>query len=409
PATGEPFGADAEAILATFLARNLPNDGEVFMVLVPDQVPRTTPTPVRLIDDEALVQRWRTLTESESGSLETLAGAVRYLAVPLLTDGQTRGTFVIAFFSAPSQDDIDGAVVLTAVVLLLSLVLATAAAWFVAGRILRPIQEVTDKAHTITEGAFGERIPVRGNDEIAELARSFNGMVDRLQLASETQRTFISDAGHELRTPITIISGHLEVIGEDPQERATSMAIVEDELRRMTRMVDDLLLLARSEVVDFLHRDPVEVQPYVSDLFSKVMALGERDWRCDCQAVGVVYADSQRLTQAVLNLARNAVQHTEKHGAITLGSVDAGNTVRIWVQDDGAGIHPADHDRVFERFARGSDRRRSPDGAGLGLAIVQAVALAHGGRVELDSQLGHGARFTLVLPAETPGAPWPPS
>ena len=398
PDTGQPFGNDVEAILDTFLSRNLPNEAEVFIALVEGEPPRSTLSPEPLAEDRELVERWTQLTMSEAGELSTPSGPVRYLAVPLATDGVTTATFVVANFIGGRQANLESAVAITAAVLFVSLLLATAAAWLVAGRILRPIQEVTDTARTITEGAFGERIPIRGTDEIAGLALSFNAMVDRLELAFDTQRTFISDAGHELRTPITIIGGHLEMLGDDPDERAETMAIVTDELDRMTRMVDDLLLLARSETPDFLRPEPLDLQSFIADVFTKASALGDRDWVLHAEATAVIRADGQRLTQAVLNLTRNAVGHTEPGGVITMGSEDMGDNVRIWVQDDGTGISPNDHERIFERFARGSDRRRSPDGAGLGLTIVLAIIDAHGGEIELSSALGVGSRFTLVLP-----------
>lgn len=398
PSTGEPFGEDAAAILDTFFSRNLPNEDEVFLALVRGREPHSTRMPEPLFEDEALIARWSALTQSESGELPTPSGPVRYLAVPLGADGQTAATFVILDFVANSQDRIDSAVILTALVLLVSLLLATGAAWFVAGRILRPVHEVTRTARTITEGAFGSRIPVHGDDEIAELARSFNAMVDRLELAFDTQRTFISDAGHELRTPITIISGHLEMLGDDPEERADTMAIVNDELHRMARMVDDLLLLARSEIPDFLQLEPLDLPTLVSDVFAKCTALGDRDWTLDSTGQGTIVADRQRLTQALLNLARNAVGHTEPGQRITVGSARDSAGVRVWVRDEGSGVAPVDRDRIFERFARGSDRRRSADGAGLGLAIASAIVAAHGGRIELISELGVGSQFSLVLP-----------
>lgn len=398
PATSEPFGDNVEAILETFLSRNLPNEGEAFIALTEGQAPRTTLSAEPLVDDDELMDRWSGLTTTEAGELATPSGRVRYLAVPLTADGATTATFVVANFVRGEQEEIESAVTVTLIVLVVSLLLATAVAWLVAGRILRPVHELTDTARAITEGAFGKRIPVQGNDEIAELARSFNAMVDRLELAFDTQRTFISDAGHELRTPITIIGGHLEMLGEDPEERAETMGIVTDELDRMTRMVDDLLLLARSETPDFLRRAPVDLPSFVGDLFIKASALGDRKWVLQAEASGVIFADGQRLTQAVLNLLRNAVGHTEEGDLITLGSERVDGKVRMWVQDEGTGITDDDQERIFERFARGRDRRRSPDGAGLGLAIVLAITDAHGGDIELFSALGVGSRFTLVLP-----------
>jgi signal transduction histidine kinase len=264
---------------------------------------------------------------------------------------------------------------------------------------LRPVRELTDSARSITETDLSRRIPVEGDDEIAVLARTFNDMLDRLEGAFTAQRRFIDDAGHELRTPITIVRGHLELIGDDPEDRAQTLALVTAELDRMGRIVDELLLLARAEQPDFVQLDEVELSDLTTELLVKATALGERDWRLDACTSGRVWADPQRLTQAVLNLARNAVEHTTPSAEIGLGSIRRAGEVRLWVRDTGPGIEPDERERIFERFTRGRrGRTRRSDGAGLGLAIVRAVALAHRGRVELDSRPGAGATFTLVFP-----------
>jgi signal transduction histidine kinase len=244
-------------------------------------------------------------------------------------------------------------------------------------------------------------MPVRGRDELAELTATLNGMFERLERAFATQRRFIDDAGHELKTPITIVRGHLELLEEDPAERRQSMTLVMDELDRMGRMVDDLLLLARRQQPDFLDLEWVDVEVLTRALRAKASTLGPRDWSVGRTGRGVIAADRQRLTQAVIQLAHNAAAHTEDGDTITLGSAIQGGEARFSVSDPGSGIPAAERERIFDRFARGRNGRRG-GGAGLGLAIVKAIAEAHGGRVEVESRVGFGSTFTIVIPVERP-------
>jgi two-component system, OmpR family, sensor kinase len=406
PLTGQPFGGDVAAIFDTFLRRNVPEEGEVYIALVDGAAYRTTPgAPLRLDAIPELVTRWGHLTEGDRGEISTSAGPVQYLAVPLVFEGTTRGVFVIANFIQGERDEIESAIRVEAVVSALVLSVVILIAWFVAGRLLRPIQELTETAETINDSDLTRRIPVEGDDEISRLARTFNEMLDRLEESFTAQRRFIDDAGHELRTPITIVRGHLDLLGEDPEERRETLALVTDELSRMARIVDDLLLLAKSQQPDFIRIQPVELADLTTELLVKGRALGTRSWKLDACAEGTIQADPQRVTQAMLNLARNAVEHTLPGAEIGLGSAWADGGARLWVRDIGAGIDPAEQERIFDRFARGRSGRRS-DGAGLGLAIVRTIATAHGGRVELDSTPGKGATFTIVLPGPPPSE-WP--
>jgi signal transduction histidine kinase len=169
----------------------------------------------------------------------------------------------------------------------------------------------------------------------------------------------------------------------------------------MSRYVDDLLLLTKAPRPDFLRLGPLDIDLFTHDLFAKARSLGDRDWRLDGTGVGILLGDQHRLTQAVMNLADNAVRHTKEGDAIWLGSSLVGEEARFWVRDEGPGVDPADRERIFARYARsGPPDARQADGAGLGLSIVRAIAEAHGGRVELDSQPGMGATFTIVLPVE---------
>jgi two-component system, OmpR family, sensor kinase len=402
PATGRPFGGDVEAIFGTFLERNVASasEGEAFYTYVDGEFYRATQAPARLYDTAVAGDRWAQLTEPQRGELSTPAGRVRWLALPVNDrDGETLGVFVVANFLEGEREEIASVITTGMAVAGVILVLAAVVGWVVAGRILQPIRAVTDTARAIGETDLARRIEVEGDDEIAELASTFNAMLDRLQTAFAAQQAFVGDAGHELRTPITVVRGHLELLGDDPAERRETIALVTDELDRMSRIVDDLLLLAKAEQPHFLHLEPVEVEPFTVELFAKVRSVGDRRWELASVAETTVVADPQRLTQALMNLAVNAVQHTGPGDAVTIGSAVAAGEVRLWVADTGPGIAPGEQDAIFERFARGGDRRRRSEGAGLGLSIVRAVAEAHGGRVELDSRLGAGARFTVCIPA----------
>jgi two-component system, OmpR family, sensor kinase len=405
PATGEPFGADVTAIFDTFQERNVPGEGEAMYAFVGGEFHWATPAPVALGQDPGAGDRWADLTRPDHGELSTDRGPVRWLAMPLQdAQGETLGVFVVANFLRGERDEIADVINTGFAVAGAFLVLAALVGWVVAGRILRPIRHLTDTARAISESDLSGRIAVQGDDEIAELARTFNAMVDRLAHAFATQRAFVDDAGHELRTPITIVRGHLELLGDDPDERREAVALVTDELDRMSRIVDDLLLLAKLEHPEYLRTEPVDVEPFTTELFAKAQALEDRDWRLAHAADATVVADQQRLTQAVMNLARNAVEHTDHDARITLGSATSNGKVRFWVADSGPGIPVDEQAMIFERFARGGDGRRRSEGAGLGLAIVRAVAEAHGGQVELDSRPGAGARFTISVPARPPEA-----
>lgn len=402
PATGQPFGGDVGAVFTTFLQRNLPNDGEVFIAIVDGAPYLSTPAPVRLDEDADLVARWGALEEGEWGRTETTAGPVRYLAVPLRFEGRTVGTFVIADFVAGERGEIESIIVVEALVTLVVVLVAAALAWLIAGRLLRPVRELTEAAEGITDADLGRRIEVAGDDEIARLGRRFNDMLDRLERSFVAQRAFVDDAGHELRTPITVIKGHLDVMGDDPADQDRALVVVRGELDRMSRIVDDLLVLAKAEQPDFVRTEPVEVADLTTELAVKARALGARRWVLDDCATGVVDADEQRLAQAVLNLARNAVEHTDVDAEIGLGSRWTTEGLHLWVRDTGPGIPADEQERIFDRFARGRHDGVRSEGAGLGLAIVRSVIDAHGGRVDLDSPPGGGARFTLVLPGAAP-------
>jgi signal transduction histidine kinase len=400
PADGTPFRGRLRLIFDTFFRRNVPGGGETLIAYVDGEHYRSeSRARGGAIPGESYAPRWATLQRSERGDLETPVGTVRYLATPIEGTGVS-GVFVVAASLTSERREVEEAVRLAALVLVSVLLIASALAWVVAGRVLAPLRLLADTARSIGESDLTRRIPVSGRDEIAVLSRTFNAMLDRLEAAFAAQRRFVSDASHELRTPITIIRGHLELLGDDPDERRETIALVTDELDRMSRFVDDLLLLAKAERDDFLRLSEVELGALTDELLDKATALGDRQWQLESRGEAIVVGDRQRLTQAVMGLAQNAVQHTSAGDPIWLGSDAEHGEARLWVRDSGPGVAAEDQERIFDRFARASASRRRSEGAGLGLAIVRAIAEAHGGRVALSSRPGDGAMFTVVIPLE---------
>jgi two-component system OmpR family sensor kinase len=403
PASGRPFGPRARRIFEVYLERNVPAKNEALITFVDGRVFRRSRAvlPYRLDRDPDLVSRWAGLRRTDRGRVETPAGRVEYLAVPLHAGDRSAGVFVAAIFRDRVDDEVHDAVLAAAAVGLAVLLLGSLLAWRLADRVVKPVAELTQTARAISETDLSRRIPARGRDEVAQLASTFNEMVERLERAFASQRRFIDDAGHELRTPITIIRGHLELIEDDPAAREETLALVMDELDRMSRIVDDLLLLSKREQPDFLELATVEVGALTDELQSKVAALAPVSWELESRGRGVIVADRQRLTQAVVQLAQNAVQYGPPGEPIWLGSTVSNDEAAFWVRDAGPGIPPDVREAIFRRFRRATSGRGS-DGAGLGLAIVKAIAEAHGGRIELDSGPGSGTTFRIVVPVDQP-------
>jgi two-component system, OmpR family, sensor kinase len=233
------------------------------------------------------------------------------------------------------------------------------------------------------------------------VSRAVARLEDRLRQTLESQKEFIDDATHELLTPLTIIRGHLELGLDDPTERAGAVEVVTDEVIRMTRLVDELRVLAHTRRPDFLEAEQLDAGALVREVLGKVRGLAPRDWQLKgCDGLWLV-GDRHRLQQALINLAHNAVQYTGVEDRIVVGAGVDERGARLWVADTGPGVPEDEHARIFERFAYGAGGRRHPNSTGLGLAIVSAIARAHGGHVELDSTPGHGATFAIVIPAIT--------
>ena len=285
---------------------------------------------------------------------------------------------------------------------------AALAAWMITGRALRPVERITEQVQQINAGTLGARVPHPGTgDEIDRLAATMNAMLDRLENSDTRLRQFVSDASHELRTPVAVLHSEAEVAlqgpGDSPVADLAAGVLVEAE--RLQRIVDDLLVLARHDE----SRSPRPAEEIDLDDIVLEEAARSRAVPIDVSAVsaGRVTAAPDRADRIVAHLLDNAAHHARERAAVSLttrpaaGSASAaGREAVLSIDDDGPGIDEADRDRIFERFTRLSESRsRDTGGAGLGLAVVRALVTELGGRVTVeDSPLG-GARFTVILPA----------
>jgi two-component system OmpR family sensor kinase len=406
PETGEPF-TSPQALFDAYLARNVPGPEEALLAFVDGQFYRSALArfPLDQLPAEQLAD-WEALagpspgeSESASGRMDTELGEAHFRVRRVLLEEGT-GALVVTILPAGELNEIGKLQTYGVVTALGLLLIATAVAWFITGRVLAPVRLLTDTARSISQSELARRIEVRGTGDAAEMARSFNAMLDRLEAVFRSQREFVRDASHELRDPLTICHGHLELLGEDPEDQRRTIGLVMDELERMARIVNDLQLLAEAEQPDFLQREWMDIGLFAHELTAKASALAPRLWRLDRAAEGTVFADRQRLTEAVMNLAHNAVQHTQDDDTVSIGTSLGDDEVLIWVRDTGSGISVSDQAIIFDRFARGTGAHLRYRGGGLGLAIVKAVAETHGGRVDLFSRLGEGSTFTIVLPRQ---------
>lgn len=401
PRTARSFD-DLASLFDVYFSREVPDEGESILAFVERRLYRSeiddaAVTPDR-VDDA--VRFWLSLDERAAGERETGAGRVRYHALPLERGGQ-RGLFVVANFPAFERGEITGAVRTQAVTQAVMIVVASLIGLGLAGRVLRPLRSLADTARTISETDLTRRIPMHGRDEASRISGAFNDMLSRLEQAFVAQRTFLDEASHELRVPLTVIRGHVEILEliDDPDERGETITVIINEIERMSRIVDDLLLLARAERPGFLSLEHVDLGELTADVHRKAAVLAARDWQLESRADCTIVGDGQRLTQAMMQLAQNACQHTADGVTIRIGSRLDGDRAVLWVHDDGPGIPPADAAAIFERFVKG----RSSDGSGLGLSIVSAIAEAHGGRARVAPGVGNGARFEIRLPAPAAG------
>ncbi len=425
PATGERF-TDAHRLLTTFLRRNVPDDDEMLVAYrdgePSDRTPNRYGAPV-LEDPRYGDAVAGLLGQGGTARIDIERyGEVWVTAVPVRARG-SQGSLVIISFLDDEHAELERTLRTYAIVALLSLGIITGLGAAQSGRLLAPLRTLREAASDISTTDLSRRIPEQGNDDITALTATFNGMLDRLESGVRAQRQFLDDAGHELKTPLTVLRGHLELVDVgDPEELTETKELLLDEVDRMSRLVQDLIVLAKSRRPDFLRPEPVDLESLTRTLLAKARGLGERTWVLDSIGTGTVVVDEQRITQAVLQLADNAVKHTDTGARIVLGSSYGADALRIWVADDGPGIPAAERERIFDRFARATTRS-TDEGFGLGLSIVRAIVETHGGTVEVAGpgarapRVVRGACLMITLPADlvspetaqTQEARWPTS
>ena len=396
-----PTTKQLENIVEEVLPLHVSARNEYIFTLVKGSIFKSSqlPLPSAIAQNSQLLTEWEEVSELKRKELILPDGPIYYVAKPIEING-SKGVVVALRDARADYQTGTETIILVIKVATVVLTLFFIIAWITAGRVLFPLRQVTEAAREITQTDMSKRIAVAGNDEIAELSLTFNAMLNRLQSAFESQQEFLKDAGHELRTPITIVQGHLEILKYRPEKQNETIELVTDELNRMNRLVNDLLLIAKAEQPHFLRIKPEELDWFTEELYFKSQAMAKRNWRLESKGLSPVAIDKGRLTQAVMNLVQNAIRHTQEGDTIALGSAVRDDYAYLWVRDTGVGIAPENQQRIFDRFARASDGDRySPgEGAGLGLSIVEAIATAHNGWVELDSALEVGSTFTIVFP-----------
>lgn len=366
--------------------------------------------PFRMDRDAALVARFSTEANPSRvvmGTAKSGEGTIRYVIIPVVVKGDsTQGLYVAGYDLDTVLSDVASPFRTYALFAAAALVVIGLVAWFVAGRLLRPVRDLREAVDHLSAHELGQHIPVRGGDDLSGLAAGFNRMTDRLDQSFTSQRRLLDDVGHELKTPITIVRGHLELLDpSDPAEVTETRDLTVDELDRMSELVSQITLLAESRGPGFVETAPVDLADLTRSVSAKAVALApDRPWSTESVASGDGMLDGRRITQAWLQLAENAAKYSTPGTEIRLGSeIVPGRTgplFRAWVRDEGPGIPEQDQARVFERFERG-DGTRGMSGSGLGLAIVAAIAAAHGGTADVTSSAA-GSTFAISVPCGLP-------
>ncbi len=394
------------------VARLVPGRNEASVAII-DGTARYKPATLSgfdISDDAALIERAVRDTadgKTRIGTAATDDGSLRYIAIPVeMEHGGPSGVYVRAVDLGAELAPVTAAMATYVLAALAVLVAIGVVGWFVTGRLLSPIRLMRETADAISITDLSPRLSTQGNDDISDLSRTVNSMLDRIEGSVDVQRQLLDDVRHELKTPITIVRGHLELMDpRDSRDAASAREIGIAELDRLSRLVDDIDLLAAAEADSYALSD-VDLESLTARVGELVAVISGHTWSVEAHAQGVVRGDPDRLLQAWLQLADNAAKYTAAGTPIEIGSrLDAGGA-QLWVRDHGPGIPPAFRHRIFRRFDR-ADGKRAVGGSGLGLAIVDAIAKGHGGSCAVTDTPGGGATFTIHLPRTAAELPAP--
>jgi signal transduction histidine kinase len=347
----------------------------------------------------------RDLLLAEATRWDTLQGPqgpVRMVAVPLSVQGSQVGTLVVAASKTSDSMMIQALAWRIITASLAGLLLALVAGYSAVRRSVHPLWRMLEQVEAIqATGDLRRRLGRTGvQNEVGRLADAFDRMLERLEQGFRSQQRFVADASHELRTPLAVARGHLELLQQQLDDAATkrSLAVATEELDRMARIVNDLLLLARLDEGTPLVQQPVDIEITVREALLRAMQIAPRRTHVDVAPDLHAAADPDRLLQALTNLITNAAIHGGEDVHIQVTAAPREGRAVITVADTGPGIHPKDLPHIFERFFRGSGTRGSQNGVGLGLAITASLVKAMGGEISVESRLGEETRFVLSLP-----------
>ena len=326
------------------------------------------------------------------------------------SDGRVYVFRVGILLDQPEDDLRQLGLVLTLLVPLVTLI-GGATGWWMAGRALRPVAEITGTAQRITASNLAQRLPLRGTgDELDRLSATLNQMIARLEHSFEQMSQFISNVSHELRTPLAALRGTCEVALRTAQSEKEYREVISssiEDLDRLSRTVSNLLSLARAETGQLaLNRRPENLTELVRDAVESTrMLAAERGICIECETEADVTAevDAEHLLRLLVNLLDNAIKYNRTNGRIEVALRAVDSWLVVSVRDSGVGIPAEDLPRIFDRFYRGrADGEESAGGTGLGLSLARWTAGAHGGRIEVESQLGQGSTFRVWLPQNAP-------
>ncbi len=393
-----------ESFSRDFLTNYALAPGEVVVIDFTHEGVLATPGSAPVLRDPQ-VRRWIVTPPSHTLVLSTTINAspTELVAAPIFAGHSIVGTFIatsdLSGFAKERSREIRVSVA-EGVIALLAAVLST---FLLLRRLLRKVGRITTTADEIGSGNLDQRLGDQGsNDEVGELASTFDAMLDRLQAVMTAQRRLLSDVSHQLRTPLTAARGHLEVLGrgsvDDPDEVRETLDVVIDQIDHTRAVVERLLMLGRAMEPDFLETRPTEVRRLLEEVHDAVKVLAPRQFIAPVAPDLIVDVDVEKLRGALMNLVDNAVRATHEGDVVAIvASVDyEREAFSLSVEDSGPGIPQSEREAVLERFRRPGARDR--DGSGLGLAIVKAVAEGHGGWIEIATSTYGGARVTMVLP-----------
>lgn len=337
---------------------------------------------------------------------------LRVISVPIMYQGNLLYIVQVGTSMETVGETLHRFLILLVIAIPIALAVSLAGGWFLAGRALRPVDEITLAAQRIAAGDLSQRLGMpTAQDEIGRLAATFNDMIGRLDASFRQIRQFTSDASHELRTPLTVMKGETDLILRRPRPVDDYKSVLEsnlEEIDRMTRIVDELLFLSRADMGEVkMEALPVALEALVEDVHRQARALGhDRNIEVVLGTVTpvVVQGDDLRLRELLLNLVENAMKYSHPGGKVEIALLRERQEARLSITDHGIGIAPSDHNKIFQRFFRTDvARAHTKKGTGLGLAICAWIADLHNGRVEVQSELGQGSTFTVVLPlAQSP-------